>query len=457
MLETFFNPKSVAVIGASRKKGSVGYGLLANLLGKQVLGGHFNRPFGGKVYAVNPKAERILGQHCYASITKIRGKVDLAVIAVPARFVPEVVRECVQKKVKAAVIISAGFAEFGEKGHQLQDEILDHARGKMRIIGPNCLGVMRPVTHLNASFAPVMPYQGGVALVSQSGALIDSILDWAVDHNYGMSAVVSVGNQADVTLSDTLEYFGNDQETKCVAMYIENVVNGKRFMDVARRIARKKPILAIKAGRTDVGSKAVSSHTGNLAGSDVVYQAAFAQAGIISVNTIEELLYVSDCVARYPRIKHNGVAIITNGGGCGVLCADMCYEFGVAVPDLTELTKKTLDASGVMHPAYSRSNPLDIVGDALPKRYAAALDGVLRQKNIHGAIVIQTLQTMTDPVGNAQAVVEAAAQFPDKPVVTVFLGGHFTKKGVVYLEKHGIKNFDDVRKAARAMQVLHHI
>jgi acetate---CoA ligase (ADP-forming) len=454
-LDSIFNPKSVAVIGASRNVESVGHGVLQNLVKGGVFRTQYCIPFPEKVYAVNPHANHILGVDCYDNVMSIPDKIDLAVICVPAKFVKKVIQDCIVKKIKGAIIISAGFAEYNEEGKQLQKDIVNIAKkGNLRIIGPNCLGLLRTVNHLNASFAPSMPMKGNIAFLSQSGALVNSVIDWAIEKRYGFSTIVSYGNRSDLDVPDFLEWLAKDKETKAIALYIEGLKDGKRFIEVAKKVSKVKPIIAIKGGKTEKGSKAISSHTGSLAGSYDIYEAAFRKAGVIVANSVEELFDVAKTLASQPEAKENKIAIVTNAGGCGVLCADSCDELGVNLVELTEATKKKLDSTKVMHPAYSRSNPLDIVGDALPKRYEAAIMTLLSEPYIHGLIVIQTLQTMTDSYANASIIQKAKKKYPKKPIVCTYMGGKFSRPGINFLEEHDIPDFNDPKKAAIAMKAL---
>ncbi|MFH1650342.1 MAG: CoA-binding protein [Candidatus Woesearchaeota archaeon] len=447
------NPRSIAVIGATDRKGSVGRGIMENLLNGAVFMTRHASPFKGHIYPVNPKAVSILGKKAYPSVNHIPGVVDLAIIAVPAKIVPEVAKECVEKKIPYAIIISAGFHEAGKEGQNLQDEVRRISRGKMRIVGPNCLGILRPGS-FNGSFAPTMPPVGHVGFITQSGALADSIIDWSIEERYGFSSIISYGNAMDLDVSDFIEMLGNDSKTKVITLYIEGILNGEKFMRIASKVSKKKPIIALKAGRTSAGSKAIGSHTGSLAGNYAVYEEAFSQSGVILADTVEEMFDTAKALAHQPPLK-KPLVIVTNGGGCGVLAADYCEELGVPLAVLKESTLKKLDNSGVMHPAYSRRNPLDIVGDALPERYEAALDILLSDSDVGGAIVIQTLQTMTDPVKDAQIVVKMRKKYPKKPIVCAYMGGRFSKAGILYLEEHGVPDYNDPRKAALAMRALH--
>ncbi|MEM3373756.1 MAG: CoA-binding protein [Candidatus Woesearchaeota archaeon] len=453
-LNLFFNPKSVAIIGASRKEKSAGHGILKSLITGGVFQNSTNKPYKGKIYPVNPNAKKILGKKCYPSILNIPYNVDLAIIAVNSRIVPSVLQECAKKKVKAVIIISAGFSEIGDEGKKLEQEIVKIANeNKIRILGPNCLGLIRPGI-LNASFGPCMPEQGNIAFFSQSGALVDSVIDWSLERSYGFSAIVSLGNQSDLDISDFIEWAANDEKTKAIALYIEGLKDGKRFMKIAKKVSKIKPIIALKAGKTESGIKAASSHTGSLAGSYEIYKAAFKQSGVIIAENVEDLFEIAQTLATQPPCLENNIAIITNGGGAGVLCADHCENLGVNLAKLSEETIKKLDDSKKMHPAYSRSNPLDLIGDALHDRYKVAIDTLLNQNDIYGLIVIQTLQTMTESVLDAYALIEARKKFPKKPIIANYMGGKFTKKSIKILQANNITHFNNPYKSAVHMKAL---
>ncbi|VVB68124.1 Acetate--CoA ligase [ADP-forming] I subunit alpha [Candidatus Norongarragalina meridionalis] len=452
-LDALLEPKSVAVIGASREPRSVGYGVLQGLLKGCVMPSKYAKRFPGKVYAVNPNAKTIQGVKCHASVKDIAGDVDLAVICVPAKIVPPVLRECAEKRVKAAVVVSAGFAEVGDA--ELQEELATIAKkGGMRLLGPNCLGVIRPSKSLNASFGLSMPRAGGAAFITQSGALADSVIDWALEEMYPFSAIVSLGNQADVDEADLVEWFAGDGETKAIALYLEGVKDGKKLMAAVRKaVAAGKTVLVLKGGRLSGGAKAVSSHTGALAGSYAVFEAAMRQSGAVVTYGLADLLGLAQAASEQPKAG-NSVVVVTNGGGAGVLCTDYCEEFGVNLVKIREATLRKLDATKLMHPAYSRRNPLDLIGDAGAKRYEAALDVLLADDAIKAAIVIQTLQTMTESEGDARAVLRIRKKYPKKPVICVFMGGKYSKAAMQLLGENGVPNYDDPRKAAKAMALL---
>jgi acetyl coenzyme A synthetase (ADP forming)-like protein len=453
-LKCFFQPEGVAVIGASHNPKKLGFQVVKNL----IEGGAFSLPhlkgFPGKIFPVHPKEKKILDLKCYCSVKEIPERVDLAIICIPAKFVPQAVRECAEKKVKGINIISAGFGEAGKEGKKLQEEFLSVAKEYgIRIVGPNCLGTLYTPTHLNASFGPFLPLSGPITFISQSGALVDSIIDWSVKENYGFSAVISYGNKSDLDAPDFIAWAANDNCTKAIALYIEGLNDGRHFLEVAKRVTPIKPIISLKAGKTAAGTKAVGSHTGSLAGSYQIYKGAFKQSGVIMADTLTQMFDMAESLALQPPAKGNRVAIVTNGGGNGVMAADYCEELGIDLPPLPKKIIEKLDKSGKMHPAWSRANPLDTIGDAGPERYRIALEAVISSDSYDGVIMIQTLQTMTRPVEDAKIAVEMQRKYK-KPVIGAFMGGPFTEPGVKYLEEHGIPNYNDVDRAAKAMWAL---
>ncbi len=454
-VSSFFSPASVAVIGASRDTESVGHSIMRNLSIGCVHRCEYCRPFLGRIFPVNPFASEILGLKSYPSVSSVPEDVHLAIIALPHQLVLKAVDECIRKKVKAVIIISAGFGEFDEKGRKAQDAIVQRLeKARIPLLGPNCLGIIMPRNNLNASFAPSTPPKGGVAFVSQSGALADSIIDWAIQARYGLSVLVSYGNKAMLDCYDFFSFLANDEETKAVAIYIEGVNSGLDFFESLKRLVAKKPVVVLKGGRTSSGMSAVATHTASLAGDARVFESAVRQAGAVLADTVEELFDVAKVLAEQPACKANGIGIVTNGGGCGVLCSDYCEELGVKLPQLRKEVLKSFEKSGVMHPAYSRRNPLDIVGDALPNRYELAIDALLNEPDIHGLIVIQTLQAMTNSILDAKVIVEAHKRFPGKPMISCFMGGRFSRKGIHYLDNMHIPDFNDTRKAVVAMKAL---
>ncbi|MCX6738023.1 MAG: CoA-binding protein, partial [Candidatus Parcubacteria bacterium] len=354
-LDYLFNPKTIAVIGATDRVGSVGRGLVKNLLNKSKR----------KILLVNPNRKLVFGIKTLPSVLVIREKIDLAIIAVPTQVVLKIINECIQKRVKSVIIISSGFAETGQKGAILQNQIKQALnRENTAFVGPNCLGVLRPCIGLNASFAPMSPNKGNIALISQSGAIVDAIIDASTDKSWGFSMIASYGNEAGLSLIDFLKWARDDSKTKVIALYLEGLKNGRQFFETAKEVSTKKPIIILKGGKNPSSQKAVSSHTGALAGEAKIYSVAFKQAGLIEVSSIQELLDVSKALSWQPKCK-NGIGIITNGGGAGILAADYCYQLGIKLPKPNQATLKKIENSKLMHPSYSKSNPLDIVGDAL--------------------------------------------------------------------------------------------
>jgi acetyltransferase len=437
-LDAIFAPRNVAVIGATDKAGSVGRTILWNLIGS---------PFGGAVFPVNPKRPSVLGIKAYPSIAAVPDAVDLAVIVTPAPTVPAVVRECVAAGAKGAIVISAGFKETGDAGVALERQVLEEARrGAMRIIGPNCLGVMSPVTGLNATFASAMARPGSVGFISQSGALCTAVLDWSFRENVGFSHFVSIGSMLDVGWSDLIDYLGDDPSTKSIVIYMESIGDARAFLSSAREVALTKPIIVIKAGRTQAAAKAAASHTGSLAGSDLVLDAAFRRSGVLRVDSIAELFYMAEVLAKQPRPAGPRLTILTNAGGPGVLATDALLAGG---GELATLTGATCDALDRLLPAHwSRNNPVDILGDASPERYAAALTIAAADENSDGLLVILTPQAMTDPTHTAEVLI---AQVKDarKPIIASWMGGSDVAAGQTMLTQANIPTFPYPDTAAR--------
>lgn len=399
-LDNFFTPTSVAVVGASSNEAKVGYALLRNLLYGRMRGSEDRaHGFAGTVYAVNRKGEDILGERSYTSLGEIGEPVDLIVVAIPPKYIVGLMDEAAEIGVKNAIIISAGFAEMGKEGKALQDELLERARSHgIRLIGPNCLGVIRPSSQLNASFAESAPTAGHIGLLSQSGALITGIISYAERERFGLSAAVSLGSKADVEDEDIVRWYAEDDETRAVALYVEAFTQPQEFLAVARDLSALKPVVAIKGGTTAAGAKAASSHTGSLAGSMAAYRAAFAQVGVLQAENISEFLGWSRALACQPPASGSKLAIITNAGGPGVLSADAADRCGIQLADLSKETLAELDA--VLPSVWSHNNPVDVIGDATPARYRDALNILGRAPEVDGIVVIMTVQAMTDPTGN---------------------------------------------------------
>src|SRR5215208_4451313 len=444
-LDSMFAPKSVAVIGATETPGSVGRTIVWNLISSS---------FGGTIYPVNPKRPSILGIKAYPSLTAVPEVVDLIVVVTPATTIPNIIKEAVDLGVKSAVIISAGFKETGPQGAELERQILEHARrGNMRIIGPNCLGVMSPITGLNATFATTIARPGSVGFISQSGALCTAILDWSLRENVGFSYFVSVGSMLDVDWSDLIYYLGDDPHTKSIVIYMETIGNARAFLSAAREVALTKPIIVIKPGRTEGAAKAAASHTGSLTGSDEVLEVTFRRSGVLRVNSIAELFYMAEVLGKQPTPKGSRLTILTNAGGPGVLAADALITNG---GELTKISPETMEAFNEILPAsWSHNNPVDIIGDASPERYAKALEIAARDTNSDGILVILTPQAMTDPTKTANELVPYA-QSLGKPVIATWMGGNDVAPGEAILNKANIPAFPYPDTAARVFDYMAH-
>ncbi|MCI0640370.1 MAG: bifunctional acetate--CoA ligase family protein/GNAT family N-acetyltransferase [Gemmataceae bacterium] len=436
-LDPFFKPASVAVVGASAAPGSVGSILMRNLLGAT---------FGGVVYPVNPKRKSVHGVRAYPSLREIPEVPDLAVVATPAVAVPDTVAQCVERGIPAAILISAGFSELGEKGRELEKQIKDTAHGKMRLIGPNCLGIIHPPSNLNASFASSMARPGRVALLSQSGAICTAILDWAREKSIGFSTFVSVGTMADVDFADLLDYFGDDPNTRSIVLYMESVGDVRKFFSAARAVARTKQVIVVKSGRHEAGARAAASHTGALAGSDAVFDAAVRRAGVLRVTTIPDLFNMAEILSTQPPPRGPALAIITNAGGPGVMATDALMTGG---GQLATLTPKTLAAlNAVLPPFWSHANPIDVLGDATAQRYRQALEICAKDTTVDGLLILLTPQAMTDPSETARQLAPLAKL--DKPVLASWMGGADVRDGRRVLGEAGLATFDSPEAAIKA-------
>jgi acetyltransferase len=444
-LNAIFTPKTIAVVGATEKADSVGRALLWNLI---------SNPFGGTVFPVNAKRASVLGIKAYPNLAALPEHVDLAVIATPASTVPGVIAECVETGVKGAIIISAGFKESGAAGAELEQQVLEQARkGKLRIIGPNCLGVMNPLSGLNATFASDMARPGHVAFISQSGALCTAVLDWSLDENVGFSAFVSIGSMVDVGWGDLLDYLGSDPQTTCIVIYMETIGNARAFLSAAREVALSKPIIILKAGRTQAASQAAASHTGTLTGSHEVFEAACRRSGVLPVNHIDELFSMAEVLAKQPLPQGPHLTILTNAGGPGVLATDALLSGGGA---LTPLTSQTLAAFSSMLPEHwSHNNPVDILGDADPERYVKALEVAAQDPNSDGLLVILTPQAMTDPTLTAEQLKQYATT-TGKPILASWMGGAEVASGTTILNRANLPTFPYPDTAAQVFNYMWH-
>lgn len=442
-LDRLFSPKSVAVIGATDREGSVGCTLLENLR---------TAAFHGKVYAVNPKRTEVLGLPAYAKISDVPEKIDLAMVVTPAPTVPGLIGECVDAGVHSAVVISAGFKERGAEGAALELKIQEQLRrGTMRLIGPNCLGVMNPRLGLNATFARDIARPGNVAFLSQSGALLTAILDWSFQEQVGFSAIVSTGSMLDVGWGDLIDFFSDDPATGSILLYMESPGDARSFLSAAREVALRKPIIVIKAGRTAAASKAAGSHTGALTGSDEVFDAAMRRCGVLRVSSISDLFHMAEVLGKQPRPRGPKLTILTNAGGPGVLATDALLATG---GELASLGDASLEAfNKLLPPHWSHANPIDILGDADPERYSKALEIAAKDPNSDGLLVILAPQGMTDPEQVAERLKEHA-KIHGQPVLASWMGGKAVAKGIVILNAAGIPTFSYPDTAARVFSFM---
>lgn len=443
-LSALFAPRTVAVIGATEKYNSVGRTILWNLI---------SNPFGGTVYPVNPHRPNVLGIRAYPNVGAIPEPVDLAVVVTPAETVPDVIGECVEAGVRGAVVISAGFKEVGGHGAELERRVLEQARrGRMRLIGPNCLGVMMPYSGLNATFAAEMARPGIVGFLSQSGALCTAVLDWSLREHVGFSAFISIGSMIDVGWGDLIQYLGDDPYTKSIVIYMESIGDDPRaFLSAAREVAMTKPIIVIKAGRTEAAAKAAASHTGSLAGRDEVLDAAFRRCGVLRVDKISEVFYLAEVMAKQPRAKGPRLSIVTNAGGPGVLAVDALIRGGGRLAELTPETRALYDA--FLPREWSHGNPIDVLGDADPERFAKALEVAARDPNSDGILVVLTPQAMTDPTATAEKL-RVYARTEGKPVLASWMGGTLVAAGEAILNQAGIPTFPYPDTAAWVFNAL---
>ncbi|MCY6493727.1 bifunctional acetate--CoA ligase family protein/GNAT family N-acetyltransferase [Leptolyngbya sp. GGD] len=441
-LDAIFSPKTIAVIGATERDGSVGRTVLWNLM---------SHPFGGTIFPVNPQRPSVLGIKAYPTIADVPEAVDLAIIATPAPTVPDLVGECVDANVKGVIILSAGFREVGSAGVELEQQIRAHLkRGQLRLIGPNCLGVMNPHLGLNATFANSIAKPGKVGFISQSGALCSAILDWSFHENVGFSSFISIGSMLDVDWGDLIYYLGDDPHTESIVIYMESIGDPRSFLSAAREVALTKPIIVIKAGRTEAAAKAATSHTGAMAGSDDVFNAALRRCGVLRVDSISDLFDMAEVLAKQPRPKGSRLTIITNAGGPGVLATDALVTNGGTLAELSPETIKALNQHLPAH--WSHHNPIDILGDAEPERYAKALEIAAQDPNSDGLLVILTPQAMTDPTRTAQQL-QSYSQL-GKPILTSWMGNSEIAAGAELLNQAKIPTFAYPDTAARLFNYM---
>lgn len=445
MMKKFFNPKSIAVIGASHTKGKVGYEILKNF----VLGS-----YKGKIYPVNPDITPILDQKVYSSVKKIPGKVDLAIIAVPGPIVPKVLKECVQKKVEAVIIISAGFSETGKKGRELEEECKKIiANSNTRVLGPNCIGVYDPYSGVDTLFLSQerlgRPKEGTIAFITQSGAVGSTLLDWLSEEKGGISKFISYGNAMDIDENDILEFLSKDRRTKVIVFYLEGIeTDGRRFIKVSKKITRKKPVIVLKAGKTGKGIKAVFSHTGSLAGVAEIYSAVFKQTGITEASNWQELFDFAKAFLQ-PLPKGKKVAIITDGGGFGVLAVDECERQGLQLVEPSSKLKNKLKKK--MPPYVILHNPIDLTGDANAERFAIAIEECLKEYDAVIAITLFQVPTLEKEI--VDLIIELSKKYR-KPILCCAAGGKFTRRLSTILEMNGIPVYPTPEQAVRSLAVL---
>ncbi|NVM20810.1 MAG: acetate--CoA ligase family protein [Desulfobacterales bacterium] len=443
MLEHFFSPSSVAVVGASQKPGKIGHDILNNIL---------RYGYSGAVYPINPNAREILGHKAYHNLASVHYDIDLAVIAVPPAGVMDVVEQCGKKKIDSAVIITAGFKEIGPEGTRLEEELSMRARDLgVRIVGPNCLGIVDTASSLNASFAAGMPLPGHIGFFSQSGAMCVAILDWALGENVGFSRFVSLGNKMDISETEMMLSMAQDENTRVILGYLESIEDGQHFMKAAREVTKTKPVIIIKSGTTSSGAKAASSHTGALVGSNHAFCAAFEQSGVIRAESTQELFSYAMAFANQPLPKGPGLAIITNSGGPGILAADACDRSSL---HLIPIRKETADRlREFLPPTASVYNPIDIIGDAPHERYEKTLEVVLKDEMIHAVLVLLTPTAAVDPEAVARGIVELAADV-DKPIMTVFMGERRVRGARKIFQDHSIPTYGYPEDAIAAMDAM---
>jgi acetyltransferase len=446
-LDKIFSPKNVAVIGASDEEGSVGCALMKNFA---------ESGFAGRVFPVNLRKTEVLGSKTYASVEQIPEPIDLAVIATPARTVPDVLEQCGKAGISGVIIISAGFKEIGPEGKALEERIIEiKKKYNMRIIGPNCLGVIRPIIRLNATFIGKMPKPGNIAFISQSGALGSAILDWAMHENIGFSNFVSLGSMIDVDFGDLIDYFGTDPKTKSILMYIEGITDARKFMGAARHFARTKPIIVVKAGKFSESAKAAASHTGSLTGEDMIYDKAFKRAGMVRVEEIADLFNCAAVLGMQPIPRGPNLAIITNAGGPGVMATDALIAQGGTLAKLSEKTMEKLN--GILPHFWSRGNPIDILGDAKADRYRAVVEACLDDDNVDGVVIIYTAQAVAEPVEVAKSLAELirSRTYQNKTILTSFMGyGAVEEANRIFIDNN-IPTYSTPEQAIRTYQYMY--
>ncbi|MFN4227939.1 MAG: acetate--CoA ligase alpha subunit [Candidatus Ratteibacteria bacterium] len=430
MLEFFFKPKSICLVGASTNPEKLGFKILKN-----IIDGKYN----GKIFPVNPNADTILNLRCYKNVSEIPDLVDLALIVIPSDYVCDVAEECGKKGIKGLIVISAGFKETGQEGKKKEERLIEIVKKyKMRLIGPNCLGIIDTKNRLNASFASDMPPEGKISFITQSGALGTAILDWAIKENIGFSKFISFGNKADVNEIDLIEELENDPDTNVILLYLEGISDGRKLIDIGKSVSIKKPIIVIKGGKTEKGIKTASSHTGSLSGSDIAFGSAIKQSGMIRAKTVEELFDLSLIFSYQPILKGESIGIVTNAGGPSVMAVDMIEEMGLKLAEFSPQTIENLKS--FLPPASNVYNPVDILGDAKADRYEKAIECVISDQNVDGIMVILTPQIITQIEETAESIVRKSKQHT-KPIITCFMGGKRVEQGIKILKENKIPNY----------------
>jgi len=444
MLEEIFAPTSVAVVGASPDPARLGHTVLKNIV---------NNGYPGRLYPIHPKAPDVLGHKAYPSVLAVPDPIDLAVIVIPSQHVLPVVEECGQKGVKGLIVISAGFKEVGGEGRELERQLIALVKQYgMRMVGPNCLGVIDTVSDLNASFAALMPVDGSIAFMSQSGAMCTAILDWSKPQGIGFSRFVSLGNKADVDEVALLRAWNNDEQSKVILAYLEGISDGPGFIGAAREVTKNTPVVAIKSGTTSAGTRAASSHTGSLAGSETAYEAAFSQSGILRAHTMSELFDLALLFAYQPMIKGDRIAIVTNAGGPGIITSDAIERSGMQMASFSEETIRQLQAK---LPAEANVfNPIDVIGDARSDRYRVGLEAAFADPNVDAVVVLLTPQAQTDLIETVDVIVECA-RGSDKPVVTSFMGAYSLGEALAKLNANRIPNYPFPERAVQSLSSMY--
>jgi acetyltransferase len=442
--EKFFNPESVAIVGASQTEGKVGHEILTNMI---------KVDYKGKIFPVNHQADSISGLKCYLDVEAIGQVPDLVIIVVPAKIVPSIMQQCAKIGVKSVIIITAGFKEIGKEGRELEQQVIQIAKqAGIRVIGPNCLGVIVPANNLNTSFGGDLPLVGATGYLSQSGALLAAILDMANAKGIGFSKLISIGNKADIDELDIIKSLGDDHDTQVIAGYLESIEDGNIFVKEAEKISHSKPIILIKSGGTSVGAKAASSHTGSLAGTETAYEAVFERSGIIRCNSIKEQFDYAQAFANQPLPAGSSVAVITNAGGPGIMAADAIEKQGLTFAKLADETVEKL--ASCLPPAANLYNPVDILGDALADRYEFALDAVLDDPNVDIILILLTPQAMTESTATAKAIVKVLQQKKQKPTLACFLGASKVEEGIKILQIGKIPQYDSPESAVATIKVM---